>query len=736
MKLNKTILAAVTTMLLALPSKAENLPAATLRRPISAEQPMWLMHIDTWNVVDPQRIIDMVPDDIKPYVVFNISLSINHKEDKFLQVEYGYETAKSWLRTCAENQVWAMVQPSSGAFSHIPDGDMTIPEEFFRDYPNFLGFNYCEQFWGFGDPWGVTYEQRLDQFAKLMALSVKYGGYLCWSWCNAYYDADHNAIAMMKLNKELRDLCHDHPENFIVCEKYTMNHGFHDIESTCMGAWISGYAGHYGTRFDECGWRGASPREKFPVSAGPAPVLEHLLLTGETVMDGPETIMAQVCHEIEETTTADGYTARQWEFYPQFVNIYWDIFRKIIDGTVKILTREEVIDRTKVMLINDVNIVSDDRDELRANYITPETLYDGLYKMPGDGTYLRQYSWFKSTGRYAAIPMIYGFADDAAKSIPVQVNVSDYSKRWPDEAAKVNEFNRMYPQEYTGDMYAGRQDNRWVTYNPFKDGRSAHASIPFTYNTCDRMELSFSQYSTMIVKEYRDKLELYLNNYDNAKPEPRTDTVSIVGVKGKPSFIAKDRVIKRIDTDTVSSVRAEGGKGVYTLYITHNGPLDITVNCKGKAKGRIKTIPADRKLVPPSKAPAYNGPYQYEAENFEYKNIERVVKNGVNLAVRNYTAQGYMRFGSDPKAEVRDIIVSRNGGNGTITLKYSAPEGARQLKLMIGSSSYDLKLAATASESEWAETSVNVNLAKGDNVIRMSAAGGTGTLLLDNIVLK
>ena len=37
--------------------------------------PCSLVHIDTWNYPDPERIIEMVPEDILPYVVFNISLS-------------------------------------------------------------------------------------------------------------------------------------------------------------------------------------------------------------------------------------------------------------------------------------------------------------------------------------------------------------------------------------------------------------------------------------------------------------------------------------------------------------------------------------------------------------------------------------------------------------------------------------------------------------------------------------
>ena len=44
------------------------------RRPVSKNEPMWIVHIDSWNCADPQKIIDLIPKDIRPYVVFNISL--------------------------------------------------------------------------------------------------------------------------------------------------------------------------------------------------------------------------------------------------------------------------------------------------------------------------------------------------------------------------------------------------------------------------------------------------------------------------------------------------------------------------------------------------------------------------------------------------------------------------------------------------------------------------------------
>ena len=43
--------------------------------------------------------------------------------------------------------------------------------------------------------------------------------------------------------------------------------------------------------------------------------------------------------------------------------------------------------------------------------------------------------------------------------------MSEYASRWGDKDKKVQEFKTLFPEEYTGNLYAGRSDNRWVTYN-------------------------------------------------------------------------------------------------------------------------------------------------------------------------------------------------------------------------------------------------------------------------------
>lgn len=117
-----------------------------LRRVISPSQPVWIIHIDTWNAPNPQAIINMVPEDIKPYVVFNLSLSATESI-----CPDGKKVVDSWMKVCAENRVWTMIQPASGGCSAFDDDDLELYESYYKNYPNFLGWNYAEQFWGFDE---------------------------------------------------------------------------------------------------------------------------------------------------------------------------------------------------------------------------------------------------------------------------------------------------------------------------------------------------------------------------------------------------------------------------------------------------------------------------------------------------------------------------------------------------------------------------------------------------------
>lgn len=706
---------------------------AALRRPISPQQPMWLVHIDTWNYPDPQKIIDLIPADIRPFVVMNISLSISHtvSNSQFRVAEYGYEIAKSWLRVCAQNRMWATIQLSSGGFHQFSDFDLSVYEEFFREYPNLIGFNYAEQFWGYddvNDPLSAAWTDRMTHFANLLGLCNKYGGYLVVSWCGNQWSPNINPIGMMKRNPAFAAACRTYTKNYILCEKYTQQSYQSDMESLCLGAYLSGYSGQYGIRYDSTGWTDATgTNQNFILATGGAAHLEHIMLTGQTVIDAPELIWQECFRELSPGATSNGYTMRRWDTYAQFPNVSIDLFRKIVDGTIRIPSRQEVIDRTKVVIINDVNSGSAD-----AIYSSPDTMFEGLYRMDGDGNLLNNKTFFKRTGRYPTIPTVYQLDDAPAQSFPIKVNKSAYASRWPTIAAKTNEFNALFPQEYTGDLYAGRRENAWVVYNPYKTGQLASNSIPFKYNTCDHVELTFSQYTSGVMKEYATNVTFYLANYDNVlNTGLKTDTIKIYGSSVEPTYAYSDRA-----SHQASVVSKNWSGGVFTLTVQHNGPLDLTVNCAGAATGRLAAYTPAVVTAPAQPLP-YTGPLQFEAECFDYKSVASIVISGWDKPVRNYRGQGYLQFGTSPLAAVRDSVVVLKAGIYRLETRYAVTgANVNTIDLYVNG----IKVATptftqTATLSDWAIQKQNVSLNAGTNTIEFRAnAAAVASVYFDSIV--
>ncbi|WP_114778513.1 glycoside hydrolase family 98 domain-containing protein [Botryobacter ruber] len=703
-----------------------------LRRPISPSQPMYLIHIDTWNYPDPQKIINLIPVDIRPYVVMNISLSISHDEatSRFRVAEYGYEIAKSWLRVCAQNQMWAMVQHSSGGYAQFSDFELSVYEEFYREYPNLIGFNYAEQFWGYDDqdPISPKWTDRINHFANLLKLSNKYGGYLTVSWCGNQWSPAINPIGMLKQNPAFAAASERYTKNYLLFEKYTQESYQSDMESLCLGAYLSGYSGNYGIRYDDTGWTDANGEHKnFSMATAGAVHLEHMMLTGATMLDGPELIWTQCFRETNRIPTTDGYMTRNWETFPQFINVTVDIFRKILDGTVRIPTRQEVIDRTKYVVVKDVNTGSSD-----LVYSSPETLFEGLYRMDGDGNLQFNKSFFKKTGRYPTIPTVFKLKDEAANSFQYKINQSAYASRWPTIQSKVDEFNSNFPEEYTGNLYAGRHENGWVIYNPFKTGQTASASIPFKYNTAERVELTYSQYTASVMKEYADRVTFYLSNHDNAlNTGLKTDVIRIYGSTSAPTYTYTDR-----GNHQGSIVTSNWSNGVFTLTVQHNGPLDITINCAGTATGRL-TAYTQANLLAPVSPPVYAGPRQYEGEIFDYKNIQGITTSGYSGSIRNYTGQGYLQVGTSASASVRSTVQALRTGKYKLITRYTVAGDVSSLDLYVnGVKVATPTFTSPTTANAWEYNTQTVELNAGTNIIEYKASRAASySLVIDNIVL-
>ena len=724
-------------------------PTGTLRRIIDQNHPAWFVHIDVWNYPDPQAIIDLIPEEIRPYVIFNISFSSSQDEEtkQFIKPVDGYNTAKSWLRVCAENNVWAMVQASSGGYCHWPDFEDysefsgSLFEEFFQEFPNFIGFNYAEQGWGFASD--AAFITRLKHFSNLLRLCHEYGGHLAVSFFNpSGYGAALSGIGMFKRSPELAEACLKYPENFIPCEKYTQSNGFLEMESTSLGVFLSGYANNYGIRFDECGWdegkddqRYWNDEKEYQPAAGALPVIEHMMFTGETVMDGPELIWKQCFKENGTANMSDGYKTRKWTCFDQFTNISMDIYRKILDGTIRIMNRKEVIDRTKVVIVNDMNPTG----EVMADpgYSAPTTLYQGLYQMDGDGAHKDNRYWFKKTGRYPAIPVVARLADDLARTFQYQINASQFrtNSGWGNLMMKQRKFNDIFPEEYTSNgMFAGRYENGWVVYNCYADTKTA--SIPFKYNTCQKMQLEFGKYSVAVVKEYSNSVDFYLSNYTSNRKNV-IDKISIYGSSKKPTYTFKNRI-----SGNTCTVSEEWKNDVLCLTISHNGALDLHIDCAGTATDR-ETSYSTANIIQPVAPAIYNGTRQYEAEVFEYKNIGRIESNAAQSStatLKGFVGLGYLEFGTDASASVRETASVNEAGRYAVRIRYCAPTATiKTVAVYVNGHKVSVPEFATtgSANNNWQTVSVPVDMSKGKNKIELKAENSAaGNLYFDYITVE
>lgn len=711
------------------------------RRPIDNEHPMWFIHVDVWFAADPQKIIDLIPDDIKPYVCLNLSLSCQYdtKTNVYKMPQQAVRTYKSWATVCQQNGMWFTCQPASGGHTHIQDDDIETFEYFFKRYPNFLGWNYAEQFWGFdeaGDLSSSTQATRLALFAKLVEMSHQYGGLLTVSFCGNIWSHPLNPVGMMKREPKLLEACRKHPESILWLYKYTTSSCFYNNESVSFSPFISGLATNYGVRYDNCGWNGAlegilgkNNGKTYPASAGVGTVLEQTGINGGAVWDGPELTWREECFHEASQTTVDGYKRRNWAQFPNFKGVWADMFRKIIDGTVYIPSRKEVIDRMKIVVINDVNAGTDED-----KYAAWGDLYDGLYKQDdpfnkGNGQWMDNYCYFKKTGRYATIPVCLELTDDLAKSIPVQVKKTEYKTRWSNQAAKVAEFNAQYPEVSTGDLFVARTANQLVAYTPYSylnKKTTAQGTIPLQYNTCDEMTLNFNKLSGGLVREYGNHIDFYLNNFRTDTTTALDDIITIKGATSKPSYTLTKR------NNTACTATENWTDGVYTLTLKHCGPIDVTINCSGS--NTRPEAPAAKALSLPKQPEPYHGEIIIEAEDMDFKDIKSCCTNPFYAYPYEigHSGNGFVDFGTSKSGSLRHQITLRDGGLHRICVRYMNSSKDGDLVVNVNGTDYSIYAPKTPSNT-WIKTTFNVQLNAGVNVLKINNTEGLA-LYVDQVI--
>ena len=718
---------------------------AQQRRPIDNQHPLWMIHIDVWNAADPQKIINLIPDDIKPYVCMNLSLSCQYDTELniYKMPRCAVRTYRSWASVCQQNGMWFTLQPASGGHTHIQDDDLATFEYFFKAYPNFLGWNYAEQFWGFdegGDKSSSTQASRIALFAKLVPMHAKYGGFLTISFCGNIWSHGLNPMGMMKRNTSLLQACKKNPEAILWLYKYTTSSCWYNNESMTYGPFIAGLATNYGVRYDNCGWNGALESIlgknngcKYPGAAGVGTVMEQTCVNGGSVWDGPELIWTEDFQNLGNSTVS-GYTRRNWGTFPNFRGVWMDMFRKIIDGTMYIPTREEIIGKTKIVVINDVSSGSDEN-----KYAAWGNLYDGLYKQTdpfnrGNGQWMDNLCYFKSSGRYGAIPIVTGLYDDVAKSIPVQVRKSNYSSRWGTIAKKTADFNSQYPEVSKGDLYVNRYRNQLITYTPYtylNKNTTATAELPLLYNTCDSLKLSYGKLSSGHIREYADHIDIYLNNFRADTTAVKTDRITVTGVTSQPSFSSN----KHSEGAVMASASYNADAATYTITVKHCGPVDLTINCTGAGTDKATDVVPSTALPTPKQPESFKHPIIIEAEDMDYKSVAgvKITNSGVYYPdVQEFSGNGFVDYGSNTGASLRHQLNCKYAGEYYIDIRYSNAKKEANISVIVNGETQKVKTEKLAT-NEWSKMRVTANLNEGLNELKINNTGAV-SMLIDQVI--
>jgi len=727
---------------------------AQQRRPIDSQHPLWLIHIDVWNSADPQKIINLIPDDIKPYVCMNLSLScqFDTKTNMYRMPRNAVRTYKSWATVCQQNGMWFSCQPASGGHTHIQDNDLETFEYFFKTYPNFLGWNYAEQFWAFGDAGdlsSMTAASRWALFANLVEMSHKYGGFLTVSWCGGVYHMNTNPIAELKSNKDFLSACQKYPEAIVFLYKYTHCSSFYNNESVCWGPFISGLTKNYGVRYDNCGWNdmlskllGENHGKKYPGSAGIGTVMEQTCVNGGAVWDGPELIWREECFLNQGDTNVDGYTRRNWAASPHFKGIWLEMWRRIIDGTMYIPSREEVVAKTKIVVVNDK---TDD-------YTAWDDLYNGLYLQTDPGNQKKEGQWnygqwqnnlcyFKSTGRYGAIPIVTGLYDDAAKAIPLQVKKSNYTSRWSTQTRKQNDFNAQYPEVSKGDLYVNRYRNQLVTYTPYtylNTKKSASAEIPLQYNTCDTLKLQYGKLSSGVIREYADHIDFYFNNYRSDSTAQQTDKIIITGVTAEPNCKLTKPTIANLTGHNASlnSKSYDAETKTFTVNVQHMGAAILRIDCSGAATDRLTDILPATALEQPKQPEPYKGPITIEAEDMDRKSVTHRLTNSGWWAQDyfDFAGLGFIETQASTSSALRHTLKLAEGGEYNILVRYCNSSKAGKIKATVNGTAMDMAIEKVAI-NDWREAVVTATLKAGSNSLVLQNSGAI-KMTIDQVIYE
>lgn len=551
-----------------------------------------------------EGVWSLIPEDLKPYTAIQL-----HADD-YLGHAWGGTGNKENLQKFYEYHVAIAQEKGINLYLTLMTGG--VPINTFRNLidmdwlNNLIDNNSCIK--------GVVFAENhhngdTDAVAQLTAeyleLFSSKGIYLVLTDID---DANHRMEKWFE-NDTLFKAAQKHHKYLVINSKSTSSSGYNTVRSFALGTWLSGLADNWGALTDAWAWYEIRYHKLFE------PVMNTTYEDVRRVYTFPETLFAMNMLQ----SYVNGGTVFNAE-HPFYCTGVYDEASWVL--------KESIIPTMRYMIANPAATREQVKDEIKAVYHTdtylPTNFAEGLYGTAQDNNLLQ------TSGRYRTLPVLSSKLPDAEAATFGRVLKS------ADLADKVNILNALYPELSTGDAFvetllggkAGQTGRRLLIMNSlFNENKNQSATLTPTDATfATSMGFTLTPHTYLIAHETADSIKIDLNNFRTDK-----DELWVPGESENPDWTSfgndwngdhKDYVQDymkyhisnpKLDKDRdlrstvitlhtgerpTAVVTRNGGStkladdnfytetyenGIYTLTITHNGQVNVTIR-KGGAE--------------------------------------------------------------------------------------------------------------------------------------------------------
>ena len=551
-----------------------------------------------------EGVWSLIPEDLKPYTAIQL-----HADD-YLGHAWGGTGNKENLQKFYEYHVAIAQEKGINLYLTLMTGG--VPINTFRNLidmdwlNNLIDNNSCIK--------GVVFAENhhngdTDAVAQLTAeyleLFSSKGIYLVLTDID---DANHRMEKWFE-NDTLFKAAQKHHKYLVINSKSTSSSGYNTVRSFALGTWLSGLADNWGALTDAWAWYEIRYHKLFE------PVMNTTYEDVRRVYTFPETLFAMNMLQ----SYVNGGTVFNAE-HPFYCTGVYDEASWVL--------KESIIPTMRYMIANPAATREQVKGEIKAVYHTdsylPTNFAEGLYGTAQDNNLLQ------TSGRYRTLPVL------SSKLSAAEASAFGRVLKSADLADKINILNAQYPELSTGDAFvetllgggAGQTGRRLLIMNSlFNENKNQSATLTPTDATfATSMGFTLTPHTYLIAHETADSIKIDLNNFRTDK-----DELWVPGESENPDWTSfgndwngdhKDYVQDymkyhisnpKLDKDrdlrsTVITLHTEerptavvtrnGGStkladdnfytetyenGIYTLTITHNGQVNVTIR-KGGAE--------------------------------------------------------------------------------------------------------------------------------------------------------